>query len=98
MTTIMDDKIEVNVDCLNFSAAFQTVKHRLHGCKLRGFGVHAKFFSWFNVGSSLSSSTTGTSGVLQGTMIDYLFVLYVSDIPLRSKLPLFADDVKLDSR
>ncbi len=109
ITKWLDEGIAVDLFYLDFSKAFDSVNHRLHLDKLKGYGIVPLLISWVecflsrrtvqvNVNGTLSEMAEAISDVLQGSVIGpMLFVIYVNDLPdhLSADSLLYADDVKL---
>ena len=101
-----DCKIQTDVAILEFSKAFDTVRHdRLFG-KLRFFGIQGPLLDWTVAVSKTQEQTVVVdgrrsspciilSGVPQGTVLGpLLFLMHINDLPsvVTSQVRLFADD------
>ncbi|XP_055632453.1 uncharacterized protein LOC129772944 [Toxorhynchites rutilus septentrionalis] len=113
--SLLIDKIkkrqQVDAIYVDFTKAFDRVPHTLAVEKLRRFGYPLWLTNWINsyltdrcayvqIGSSVSSLFSVTSGVPQGSHLCpwlLLFVLFVNDIctVLKSPKMMYADDLKL---
>jgi len=98
---------------IDFSKAFDTVSHPKLLLKLNSYGIRGDLMSLIEdfltdrsqrtrVGSRLSSSTTLTSGIVQGSCLGpLLFVIYINDVTRifgdKTTAKLYADDLKLYS-
>lgn len=106
------NKCQTDVIYTDFSKAFDTVAHELLIYKLDSMGFPTILLSWIltylqkrtqkvSFKDILSNNINVNSGVPQGSHLGpLLFVLYLNDLPSvirRSKILMFADDVKLYS-
>ena len=97
---------------IDYKRAFESVSISKLLLKLRSYGISGQLLSWIDcflnnrtqqtrVGTSLYTTTSLTSGVVQGSVIGpLLFILYINDIAslFDDKVcvcKLYADDVKL---
>ena len=46
MECCTEDGAPVDVACLDFAKAFDSVPHQKLLCKLRGYGIHGKLLEW----------------------------------------------------
>lgn len=110
LTNMLDQKHSVDVVCIDFSKAFDTVSHEKLLLKLRHYGVSGKMLTWISdylnnrsfavkINGSLSDFHNVTSSVPQGSILaPLLFAVYINDLALtlqHSKLKLYADDLTL---
>ena len=112
--TSMSDGCQTDAVYTDFSAAFQSVSHRLLIFKLKNsYHVSGKILDWFGsylpdreqrvvVNGKSSEWRDVTSGVPEGALLaPLLFALYINDLPMvvnTSQCIMFADDVKLYHR
>ena len=108
-TQKIEDKQPLDAVYLDFRKAFDSVPHVRLLLKLEAHGIEGKALSWVRafltdrtqqvlVEGTLSTKTSVTSGVPQGSVLGpLLFLLYVNDIPdhISSGIKLFADDCKV---
>ena len=101
--------MEVDVIFLDFSKAFDSVKHHILLNKLAKLGIQQPLMKWISsyleqrtvavrVSGITSSHAPINCGVPQGSVLGpILFLIYVNDLPglLESPCQLFADDAKL---
>lgn len=106
---VLDKGGETHAIYMDFSKAFDLVDHDLLLAKLHGLGIHGTLLRWFEsylrnrsqlvVAKGFKSSKTSVpSGVPQGShMGPILFVGFIDKLPslVKSKVKLFADDLKL---
>ena len=102
----------MGVACINYKRAFDSVSTSKLLLKLRSCGISGQLLSWIEcfllnrtqqtrIGTSFSSITSLTSGVVQGSFIGpLLFILYINDLvsifdDKSCICKLCADDVKL---
>ena len=104
--TTIHSQGQVDVVFLDFSKAFDKVRHRRLSVKLSYYGINGSTLTWINdflrkrvqaVSVNGSHSTWGnvTSGVPQGSFLGpVLFLLYINDIKekIKSNMRLYADD------
>ena len=110
VSSSIDDNFFVDVIYLDFSKAFDSIPHRRLLLKLQSFGFGGDLLNWLTcfltdrtqrvqIGGSLSSSLSVTSGVPQGSVLGpLLFILYIDDIDecvSGSSILKFADDTRL---
>ena len=112
--TSMSDGCQTDAVYTDFSAAFQSVNHRLLISKLKNsYHVSDKILDWFVsylsdreqrvvVNGKTSEWRDVTSGVPEGALLaPILFALFINDLPSAvksSQCVMFADDVKLYHR
>ena len=108
---ILDEGAPVDLLYFDFSKAFDTVPHFRLLSKLESFGIKGKILDVitdFLTGRTMQVCVEGKwskiknvlSGVPQGSVLGpLLFILYINDLPdsVKSKIKLFADDLKLIS-
>jgi len=108
-TAALEDGYGVDVLFLDYQKAFDTVPHRRLIEKIKWYGISDSLCEWISdfitnrqmrvVADGGSSNWCHVkSGVPQGSVLGpLLFVLYVNDLPhlLKSKVKMFADDIKL---
>lgn len=98
----------------DFKKAFDSIDHRLLLHKLSKLGFSSNIVSWIAnylsnrsqcvlIGETLSTSSSVTSGVPQGSCIGpLLFILFVNDLskslPSQIKYGIYADDLKIYAR
>ncbi len=94
---------------LDFTKAFDSVKHRFLLAKLKSSGIDGAVLNWIksylsnrsyqvHIDGVLSEEAPSHSGVAQGSVISpLLFLLYINDLPaaLGDSAFLFGDDVKM---
>jgi hypothetical protein len=105
---------QVDVLILDYSKAFDKVSHPKLLQKLQSYGFHPSIIDWLkswlksrvfhvNVNNSLSTATSTSSGVPQGSVLGpLLFLIYINDLPdciqsSTTSVRLFADDIVLYS-
>ena len=112
--TSISERCQTDVIYTDFSAAFQSVNHKLLVFKLKNsYHVSGVILDWFDsylsereqrvvVNGKTSEWRTVTSGVPEGALLaPLLFALYINDLPMavkQSHCVMFADDVKLYHR
>jgi len=111
-TLSINDKKSVGVAYIDYKRAFDSVSISKLVLKLRSYSISGQLLSWIEcflqnrtqqtrVGTSLSTITSLTSGVVQGSVIGpLLFILYINYIAslfddTSCVCKLYADDVKL---
>ena len=108
---LLENSTPLDVIYLDFKKAFDSVPHKRLLCKLKGYGVSGKLYSWIetflsgryqqvSIGGCFSDTVPVTSGVPQGSVLGpLLFLMYVNDLPevVDCPIKLFADDTKLYS-
>ena len=112
-TSILDGS-QTDAIYTDFSAAFQSVNHKLLLCKLKkSYHISGVILDWFKsylsereqrvvLNGKTSEWRTVTSGVPEGALLaPLLFALFINDLPMAvnsSHCVMFADDVKLYHR
>ena len=96
---------------LDFQKAFDTVCYSKLLCKLDSFGITGPLLTWIEeylsgrsqrvcIGEAVSDSVPVTSGIMQGSILGPLLILFINDlldIFSQASCTTFADDVKLYS-
>ena len=104
-----DSNIQVDINILDFSKAFDVVSHRKLLAKIGHYGIRGNLSHWIAsflthrtqsvvIDGTSSTSVPVLSGVPQGTCLGpVLFLCYINDITqnIKSQLRLFADDALL---
>ena len=101
---------QIDVLYLDFSKAFDPVRHNLLLYKLNQYGINGSLLNWFSsylmgrrqrivIESSFSDWLPVVSRIPQGSILGpFLFLLYINDLPSivspESTLALFADNSK----
>ena len=95
---------------IDLKKAFDTIDHEIILCTLSNFGADQATITWFQsylsnrtqrckVNGNLSTASTVTCGVPQGSILgSLLFLMYINDLPncLRDAAPrMFADDTNI---
>lgn len=109
ITTMIDEKKDIDIIYLDFKKAFDSVPHARLFEKLRSYGIGGCLLNWIKsflsdrtqrvkVGSEFSDFGKVTSGIPQGSVLGpLLFIIFINDLPdvLLSNCRLFADDTKI---
>ena len=109
VTHCVDAKIPVDVLCIDFAKAFDSVSHAKLLYKLERIGFRGKLLAWFKnfllnryqsvrVNESMSSFIKVESGIPQGTILGPLFfIIYIDGLSknIKNGMNLYADDSKL---
>ena len=105
-----DNKLHAVGIFLDLSKAFDTINHDILLNKLSNYGIRGLANDWIkrylsgrqqcvSYNNILSNPAAITCGIPQGSILGpFLFLLYISDLPLYSKTPrfiLFADDTNI---
>lgn len=105
----LQSRQQVDAVYTDFSAAFDTINHRIAIAKLQRLGFNGPFLNWMEsylvgrqmsvkIGSTISMPFRVTSGVPQGSHLGpYIFLLYLNDVNFTLKCfkLSYADDFKL---
>ena len=109
LTSMFDQKKQVDMAILDFSKAFDTVPHERLLHKLHHYGIRKSTLAWIRafltnrtqrvvIEGVGSDPVTVKSGVPQGTVLGpLLFLAFINDLPdhVLSQVRLFADDCLL---
>ena len=112
VTETHDEGFGVDIICLDYSKAFDTVLHKQLISTLEAYGISREILQWIqdfltgkkqhvSVRKELSDWADVPGGIPQGSVLGpILFALYVTDLPdiVESQVKLLSDDTKLYSR
>ena len=104
----VDDGSPVEVICLDFQKAFDKVPHKRLLIKLKSHGMGVNIVTWIqnwltdrkqrvSVEGETPAWTAVHSGVLQGSVLGSLFLIYINNLEdgVASNILKFADDTKI---
>jgi len=109
LTTLIDNKNDIDIIYLDFSKAFDSVPHERLILKLKSYGITGFVLQWIEsflkdrvqrvrVGRDQSGSKDVISGIPQGSILGpILFTIFINDLPdvIQSYIKIFADDTKI---
>ena len=93
LTTLLEDKEDIDIIYLDFSKAFDTVPHQRLINKLKAYGITGKLIDWISsflsnrkqrvrVNNAYSNFANVESGITQGTILGpVLFIIFINDLP-----------------
>ena len=108
ITLALDNKDNIDLMCIDFSKAFDSVSHNKLLLKLKNYGINGNLLKWINsflsnrrfsfkINNALSAEYPVTSSVPQGSILATIFfILFVNDLSTVVKtrlIKMYADDV-----
>ena len=110
ITQALDNKDSINIICIDFSKAFDSVSHKKLILKLEYYGINGSLLKWISsflinkkicvkVSDTVSSEYLVISSVPQGSvLVTTFFILFINDlcsVIKSSTLKMYADDVTI---
>ena len=110
VTLALDKKDNIDLICIDFSKAFESVSHNKLLLKLENYGIYGNLLKWINsflsnrrfsvkINNALPSEYPVKSSVPQGSILATIFfILFVNDLSTVVKtgmIKMYADDVTI---